>query len=446
MAEFAQPHNREAEEAVLGAVLITADVFHEVRLYLPAGGDEFYIHRCRFIWEAYERLTQKGSPIDFLLVAEELNKAGQLEEIGGPAYLTGLLNQTPTILHSVAYAGIVHEHYVRRKMLETANSIAEGAYNSGMSLLDFSSQSAAKLNATIRLASGSRMTSIEDAVRETDAEITKRGESDEPVGIPSGLIDLDKINGGGWREECLYLIACRPGSGKTSLLVQAGQYAARYPVKDRSVRKSVVFFELEMSKKQLVRRMISQRSGIDSQLLLTGKIPEDKYEAYYGAIDWLAGLDIHIDDTPSITPEQMRSQCEILSSQGLLDLIIVDYVGLMGTRQNFGDRISEKVNYCCRELKSISREFKVPVLAAHQMNRESERRDSDVKPTLADLMQGGEADPDGIFFIHHELRDKKPTGKCDLVCGKNREGPQYDIPLIWKPAQQRFESAARMQI
>jgi len=445
MTELGMPHSREAEEAVLGAVLISQDCFHEARVIIPAGGEEFYLHRCRFIWQAYERLVEKNSPIDLLLVSEELNKKGQLDEIGGPAYLMSLINQTPTTLHTEAYAGIIHEKHVRRQMITTANKIAEGAY-SDKGMEQVAAESTAALNETVRMADKSRMTSIADAIRETDDQITERGKLEEKPGIPTGLIDLDNAFGGGLQNGSLYLVSCRPGGGKTSLMLQIAQNAARYATRDKSVRKSVAIFELEMSKEQIVRRMISQRSGIDSQLLQTGRIPDDKYNEYYEALDWISGLDIHLDDTPSATPSYMRSQCEILASRGQLDLLILDYLGL--ARPGFRiDSAHERMDYICQEVKSIAREFNIPALAAHQMNRSIEKRDRKSKPLLSDLNEGGEKDPDTIFFVHHELNeDEKPTGKAELVIAKNREGPLIDIPVIWMSSRAKFESAVRMKL
>jgi replicative DNA helicase len=444
------PHSPEAEEAVLGAIFIEPELFHRCCVILDAGEKEFFIIRNQWLWTAFSRLINAGKPVDLVTVTDELDDMGRLEEFGGPARIVLLMNASPHISNVEAYADIVHEKYIRRKMLETANAIANGAYDDSISLMDFSSQAAASLNANIRLIDNNTMVDIADAVRAADERNTRRAEEAKKgilPGIPSGLIDLDKkLGGGGFQQEALYEIVCRPGGGKTSFLLQVAQNAARHAVGVNVIRKHVAFFEMEMSKIQIVNRMISQRTGIDSQLLDVGAIPESKLADYYEALDNISNLDMFIDDRSGISPAYIRSRCEILASQRKLDMILVDYLALMKSGMRFS-KTSEEVDFLARELKGIARDFKIPVLVAAQMNRSIEKRDRKSKPVMSDLNEGGEKDADAIIFIHHELDDNdKPTGMAELVIAKHRNGPLGDIPVIFRQNVTRFESAAKVRL
>lgn len=439
------PHNREAEEAVVGAVLINPDVFHPCRLQLVDGTTEFYIQRHGFIWNAFQYLSEKRIPIDLLTVSEELDRKGMLAEIGGPAYLTSLVNQVPSTLNAESYAEIVHSHYVRRKIIAAANSIAECGYDESMEIQQSASRATRALSQAVNLANSGRLVSMSESIKQTDAMIETNEKSEIMPGIPTPLLDLNSLLGGGGQKGDLNLISARPGWGKTSLLMQIARYGAKYPAKERVERKHVAVFSMEMGHKQLSMRMISQMTGIDYQYLRAGKILPEKKADYYEAIGELGTLDIYIDDTPGVSGDYIMSRCEILASAGELDMVCVDSLNLMRSGMNF-KRSDIEVDYNATMLKNIAREFDIPVWAAHQMNRGIESRGGDSKPQLSDLREGGEQPSDTVIFIYHkEDPDTRELKDSSLIVAKQRNGPTGDVPTVFLPHLTMFGNAARIK-
>ena len=433
------PHSREAEEAVVGAVLINPDVFHECRIHLSSG-EEFYIHRLKWIWEAYEQMFLRKVPVDLLTLGNELSASGQLQEIGGPAYLTSLVNQVPSSLNAASYAAIVHDNFVRRRMINAANKVAEIAYDTTIALDAGISQATHTLSGAVAFQNNPRTHNIEDSLRRVDAKIEERGKLSILPGIPTGLVDMDKLLGGGAQDSDLLLIAGRPGDGKTSLLLQILLNSAYYKVSDKVYKKRVVIFSLEMPEEQLVLRLLAQISGINSQDLRSGKIPDIKIAHYIHALDYLSSLDIVIDDTPGVSPAYIRSRCEILNAERKLDAVFVDSLNLMRSGMDFR-KSHEEVDYNATELKNIARELSIPVWSAHQMNRGVEYRGSNSKPKLADLREGGEQPSDVVMFIHHEKNESERIVASYLVVDKHRNGPTDEIAVVFIGAQTKFESA-----
>lgn len=435
----AVPHSREAEEAVVGAVLINPEVFHECRIHLGSG-NEFYIHRLKWIWEAYEQMFARKVPVDLLTLANELESAGQLQEIGGPAFLTSLVSQVPSSLNAASYAEIVHGFFVRRRMINAANKVAEIAYDQSIPLGAGISQATHELSNAVAVQNNPRTYNIEDSLRRVDAKIEERGKLSILPGIPTGLVDLDRLLGGGAQDSDLLLIAGRPGDGKTSLLLQILLNSAYYKIIDRVYKKRVVIFSLEMPEEQLVLRLIAQISGINSQDLRSGKIPDIKIAHYIHALDYLSDLDIVIDDTPGVSPAYIRSRCEILNAERKLDAVFVDSLNLMRSGMDFR-KSHEEVDFNATELKNVARELNIPVWSAHQMNRGVEYRGSNSKPKLADLREGGEQPSDVVMFIHHEKNESDKIISSALIVDKHRNGPTDEIAVVFRGAQTKFESA-----
>lgn len=432
------PHSREAEEAVIGAVLINPEVYYDLAQFLQP--DDFYIHRLRFIWEAYVRLQERRVPLDSLTVSEELEDMGRLEEIGGPAYLTALLNQVPTTLHAEAYGKIVEATAIRRKLLTAANSIATLAYDENEVIETVMGEAEkAIFNVGER-----RMRHDVRPIREVLSdyydhvdELARRG--DEIVGVPTGFTDLDKMLGG-LQPSDLLITAGRPGTGKTALMLTLANHAALVH------KKRVAIFSLEMSNEQLVQRLIAQETAIDTQRLRTGKLKGDEWPIFTRAIDSMSATNIWLDDTPAITPLQLRTKCRRLHMEKNLDLIIVDYLQLMGSDTRTENRVQE-VSFISRSLKVLARELNVPVLAAAQLSRAVEQR-TDKKPVLSDLRESGslEQDSDIVMFIHRpDMLDKESTSKniAELIVAKHRNGPTHPgIKLVFIENLAKFENAA----
>ena len=435
------PHSREAEEAVLGSILINPESYYDVAQFLQP--EDFYIHRHRLIWAAFTRLHEKRVPIDFLTVSEELNQQGQLIEVGGPAYLTALINNVPTSLHAEAYGHLVEETSVRRRMLEAANQIAKLAYQQESSIEAVMDEA----EKSVFGVSERRMTRDLQSIQQVLSDyydridqLAQRGE--DTFGVPSGFIDLDRLLGGMQPSDFL-IIAGRPGTGKTAFMLSAAKNAAQ------THKKHVAIFSLEMSNEQLVQRLISQETGIDSHRLRTGKLNEDEWPIFTHAIEVLSDTHVFLDDTPSLTPLQLRTKCRRLHLEFRLDLILVDYLQLMSGGTRSENRVQE-VSYISRNMKILARELRVPVLAAAQLSRAIEQR-ADKEPQLSDLRESGslEQDADVVMFIHRPELYEKDTLKqhiAQIKVAKHRNWPVVTIELVFRSNLAKFENAATRRV
>jgi replicative DNA helicase len=433
-----QPNSREAEEAVLGSVLIYPESYYEIAQILHA--DDFYVIRNQWLWECFTRLHDRRIPIDLLTVAEDLDEHGQLTEIGGQGYLTALVNQTPSSLHAEAYAKIVEQNAVRRRLLSSANELAKLAYDQEKpidTIIDEAEQNIFGLSER-RVAHD--LVPIAQVVSDTYDHVSELSQRDEEIyGVPTGLTDLDKLLGGLQKSDLL-IIAGRPGSGKTGFLLSIAKNAAQ------KHKKHVAVFSLEMSNEQLVQRLIAQETRIDTQRLRTGKLEEHEWELFTQATEVLGDTHIWLDDTPAITPLQLRTKCRRLHMEYSLDLVIVDYLQLMGSDSRNENRVQE-VSFISRSLKVLARELNVPVLAAAQLSRAVEQR-TDKKPILSDLRESGslEQDADIVMFIHRPdalEKDNPRQNIAELIVAKHRNGPTHPgIELVFLNNLARFENAA----
>ena len=438
----AQPHNSRAEEAVLGAVLINTETYYDVAQFLQP--DDFYIIRNRWIWEAFTRLNEHRQPLDYLTVIAELEQQGQLAEAGGPAYIMTLINQTPTSLHAEAYGRIVEQTAVRRRMLSAANDLAKLAYDQSRSVdtvLDEAEKSVFGISERRIRKDLQPIQQVLSEVYDKVDRMSQRG--DEIMGVPTGLIDLDRLLGGLQKSDLL-IIAGRPGMGKTGFMLSIAKNAAQ------KHKKHVAFFSLEMSNEQLVQRLIAQETGIDTQRLRTGKLNDDEWPLFTHAIEVLSDTKVFLDDTPAITPLQLRTKCRRLHSEYNLDLVVVDYLQLMTGDSRIDNRVQE-VSYISRNLKVLARELNVPVLAAAQLSRAVEQR-TDKKPVLSDLRESGsiEQDADIVMFIHRPdalEKDSPRANIAEIIVAKHRNGPTHSgIELVFLNNLARFDNAATTSV
>jgi len=431
------PHSREAEEAVVGAVLINPEVYYDVAQFLQA--DDFYIHRHKWIWEAFTGLHEQRIPIDLLTLTEELDRKGQLAEIGGPAYLTALVNQVPSSLNAESYGHIVEGHAIRRKMINAANSIASLAYDEGSTVDNVMDEAEKAVFNVSERRLRHDVAPIKEVLSEYYDRIDDLAKRDEEIfGVPTGFIDLDKLLSGLQASDFL-IIAGRPGQGKTGFLLSVAKNAAL------THKKHVAIFSLEMSNEQVVQRLIAQETGIDSQRLRTGKLQENEWDLFTHAVEVMSDTHVFLDDTPAITPLQLRTKCRRLHLEHHLDLVIVDYLQLMGGDSRTDNRVQE-VSYISRNLKVLARELNVPVLAAAQLSRAVEQR-SDKRPVLSDLRESGslEQDADIVMFIYRPDQYEKDTGKqnvAEIIVAKHRNGPVGSVELVFRNALAKFENAA----
>ena len=435
------PQSREAEEAVIGAVMINPEAYYDVAQFLQA--DDFYIHRHRWIWEAFQRLHDQHIPIDFLTVTEELDRAGHLTEIGGPAYLTALINNVPTSLHAESYGRMVEVTAIRRRMLDAANQIAKLAYREDTNIEVVMNEA----EKAVFGVSERRLTHDLQPIQRVLSDYYDRidqlmGRDEDTFGVPTGFIDLDRMLGGLQPSDFL-LIAGRPGMGKTAFMLSAAKNAAQIH------KKHVAVFSLEMANEQVVQRLIAQETGIDIHHLRTGKLVADEWPVFAHAIEVLGDTRIFLDDTPGLTPLQLRTKSRRMHMEFRLDLILVDYLQLMSGGIKVENRVQE-VSYISRNMKMLARELNVPVLAAAQLSRAVEQR-ADREPQLSDLRESGslEQDADVVMFIHRpEMyeHDTQRPNVATIKIAKHRNGPTGTIELIFRHTLAKFENAATRRV
>jgi replicative DNA helicase len=431
------PQSREAEEAVLGSILINPDAYFDVAEFLQP--EDFYIHRHRWIWQSFTRLQESRNPIDYLTVTEDLDQQGQLSEIGGPAYITALINNVPSSLHSEAYGRIVEDAAVRRRMIEAANDIVKLAYDEETALDSVMGDAEKAIFGVSEHRMTRDLAPIKQVLSEYYDRIGELAARDEDLrGVPTGFVDLDILLGG-LQPSDLLIIAGRPGMGKTGFALSIAKTAAQIH------KKHVAIFSLEMANEQLVQRLIAQETGIDSQRLRTGKLEESEWPIFTHAVEVMGDTKIFLDDTPGITPLQLRTKCRRLHLEFRLDLIIVDYLQLMTGDGRRGENRVQEVSHISRQLKILARELNVPVLAAAQLSRAVEQR-SDKRPVLSDLRESGslEQDADIVMFIYRqEMYEDDPSKEnvAEIIIAKHRNGPIGSVQLIFRKNLAKFENA-----
>jgi replicative DNA helicase len=435
------PHSREAEEAVIGAVLINPEAYYDVAQFLAA--DDFYIHRNKWIWDAFVSLHDRNEAIDLVTVTEELDQKGHLADIGGAAYITKLINNVPSSLHAEAYGHRVEETAIRRRMLNAANDIAKLAYEENLSLDTVMDDSEKAIFNVSQRRTTQDLQPIGSVLSEYFDRMEELSQRDEDlVGVPTGFIDIDRMLGG-LQPSDLLIIAGRPGMGKTGFVLSALKNAAL------THKKHVAIFSLEMSNEQLVQRIIAQETGIDSSRLRSGKLTPDEWLLFTQAIEVLGDTHIFLDDTPALTPLQLRTKCRRLHLEYKLDLVVVDYLQLMAGDIRNNNRVQE-VSDISRNMKILARELNVPVLAAAQLSRAVEQR-SDKRPVLSDLRESGslEQDADIVMFIYRPEvyeEDSQYKNLAEIIIAKHRNGPTGDVQLVFRKNLAKFENAATRDI
>ncbi len=432
----------EAEQAVLGAILINAESYFDVAAFLRP--EDFYLVKHRWIWDAFAHLHEQRQSVDVLTVSAALEARGQLAEAGGGAYLAQLLNAVPTSIHAEAYGKIVQRDAMRRNLLEAASKIARLAYDETRDIQEVVGEAETTVFAVSEQRLSKDLKHIGEVLGDYYKQVEYRLEHQgELFGVPTGFVDLDKVLGGLQKSDLL-IIAGRPGSGKTGFMLSAAKNAAQLH------RKRVAIFSLEMGNEQLVQRLMSQETGIDAQRLRLGQLRDDEMPLFTQATDVLSDIPIFLDDTPALTPSQLRAKCRRLEQEYGLDLVIVDYLQLMqGDGRNKDNRVQE-VSQISRGLKQLAREINVPVLAGAQLSRAVEQR-QDKRPMLSDLRESGslEQDADIVMFIHRPDPEKEAGrhGIAEIIVAKHRNGPTHSgVELVFLEKLAKFENAARVDL
>jgi len=441
MIDRLPPQSIEAEQSVLGAILIDRDTMIEIADFLKP--EDFYRQAHGRIYAVMLDLSERREPIDIVTVSEALERTGDLEAVGGRAYLGTLSNSTPTAVHAAQYARIVERKSLLRNLIGAAGKIAGIGYEDPAEIQEAIDRAESELFAVSQRRIGAGFSPLKsllhDAYDRLDYLHAHRGEIS---GIRTGFGDLDTLTTGLQKSD-LVILAARPSVGKTSFALNIAEHAA---VKDR---KSVGYFSLEMSKEQLVLRLLSSVSNIDSQRLRTGFLEELDFARIAPAMNSLSEAPIFIDDTPTITTMELRTKARRLQAEVGVDLIIVDYLQLMqsSTTTRDANRVQE-VSEISRGLKALARELKIPVIALSQLSRQPEMRESK-EPRLSDLRESGsiEQDADLVMFLWREKErgsdDQQTDGEVvKLKLSKHRNGPTGEIDLWFKKAQTRFVNYA----
>ncbi len=426
------PHNMEAEQSVLGSLLIDRDAVIRIASFLKPM--DFYSSGNGLIYEAILDLYNRRVPPDFVTIVDELTRRDRLQDVGGIAYLTELINAVPTAVHIEFYGHIVERTATLRRLIDAGATIVGIGYDDSIEVEDALDRSERAIfdvsqHRTVRDFVGIGEV-LETYFDKLDTIQQHRG---EVVGVPTGFVDLDKLTGGLQRSD-LVILAARPSVGKSSLQLGIAHNAA--------VRhgKTIGIFSLEMSSEQLVQRLLAMETGVDSHRLRLGLIDDSEWDQISRAFGRLAEANIFIDDTPGISSMELRSKSRRLMAERGLDLVIVDYLQLMQGRRS-ENRVQE-VSEISRSLKGLARELNIPVLALAQLSRAVETR-TDHRPVLSDLRESGsiEQDADIVMFIYREEmydRETEKKGIAEVIVAKHRNGPTDTVNLRFFERTARF--------
>ena len=436
VSERPLPHNLEAEKAVLGAVLIHSTQIN-LAVELGIASQDFYRHAHQQIFDKMVSLSERNEVIDLVTLKEELNRAGNLNEVGGPAYIAALVDGVPKSTNVEYYAKIVKEKAILRSLIGSANKILSTAYQAEADSdeqLDRAEQSIFEI-ADQRLKGG--FVKLHELLPGGVETIEKLQEhKDFLTGVPTGFTELDRLTSG-FQPSDLVIVAARPAMGKTSLALNIAQYVGT------KTEKTVGVFSLEMSKEQLFLRMLTSEARINARRFRDGYLGSEEYKKLSDALGALGEASVFIDDSSSITVLEMRAKARRLKSEHGLHLLIVDYLQLMQGRGRFENRNLELASIS-RSLKSLAKELKVPVVALSQLSRAPESR-SEHRPQLSDLRESGalEQDADVVLFIYREDQyDRKAENEntAEVIIGKQRNGPTGTVRLAFLKEITRFEN------
>lgn len=434
------PQNLDAEKSLLGAILIEEEVLADAtEIVRPA---DFYDKNHGIIFASMLRLFEKHKPVDLLTLTEELQKKGELEVIGGSAYLTDLTNYVPTAAHAEAYAEMVAQKAVRRRLIKASADITELGYDESTTTQELLEKAEAELFSVSDQSLKQDLISIENILADSFDRIEELHKNKGSLrGIRTGYRDLDNITAGLQRSD-LIILAARPAMGKTTLVTNLAYNVATIE------KKPVLFFSLEMSKEQLIDRMLADASGVDSWNIRTGNLSDDDFAKLSEAMGEMSEAPIFIDDTPGLSVLEMRTKARRAAHENPLGLIVVDYLQLMqATGNHNGNRVQE-VSEISRGLKLIARELNVPLIALSQLSRSVESRTPPI-PQLADLRESGsiEQDADLVAFIYrpgyYEPDNPDVQNITDLIIAKHRNGPVGKVQLYFHPERLRFMSLDR---
>ncbi len=423
------PHSQEAEESVLGAMFIDKDAVIAVAEFLSP--EDFYDERLKEVYQACIDLYEERIPIDVLTVTDRLKKRKVLKEVGSSSYLAELANKVPTAAHVEHYGKIVKDTATKRSLMSVASKLVDVSMDEGLAANEVLDRAESAIFSLSQKSLSKAFTSVRETLAESFDRLDELHKSGGGIrGVPTGFHDLDDALAG-LQQSNLIILAARPGVGKTTLAMNIAQYVAV------ELKRPVGFFSLEMSREELVDRLLVAQADIDAWRLKTGKLSEDDFSKLSDAMGVLAEAPLYIDDTPALSVLEMRTKARRLQVESGLDLLVVDYLQLARSR-NLENRVQE-VSEISQGMKNLARELKIPVIVLSQLSRAVETRGGK-KPQLADLRESGsiEQDADVVMFLWRE--DDENPENIMLDISKHRNGPLRSVPLRFKGDRIRFYS------
>ncbi|MDI3476518.1 MAG: replicative helicase [Thermoanaerobacterium sp.] len=428
------PQNIEAEQAVLGAMLLSRDAIIDASEIVKA--DDFYKESNKKLFTIIMDMFEKNIPVDLVTVVDELRRQNLLEAVGGLDYITNLSSSIVTTANVSYYAKMIREKATLRRLIQASSEIMEMSYSSGdiHDVLDAAEQ---KIFDIAQGRNTENFYPIKDVLMDTFYNIENLYKNKGHLtGVPSGFPDLD-LKTSGFQPSDFILLAARPSMGKTSFALNIAENAAL------ALKEPVAIFSLEMSKEQLVNRLICSTANIDSQKLRTGNLDDDDWPRLAAAMAPLSTAPIYIDDTPGISVMDIRAKCRRLKLEKGLSLVLIDYLQLMQGRGNSESR-QQEVSEISRSLKGLARELQVPIITLSQLSRAPEAR-SDHRPILSDLRESGaiEQDADIVMFLYRDdyyNKDSEKKNIAELIIAKHRNGPTGTIELLWMGQYTKFVS------
>jgi replicative DNA helicase len=435
MAIRIPPHNLEAEQSILGGLMVDPFAFDTVSSVITE--DDFYKVAHRKIYAAIQQLYAKSQPIDIITVSNYLSDHKELDAIGGPAYLAEVMNSTPSAANIESYAKIVHEKALLRTLIHMSGEMVEKAYDESYETVEsFLDEVEGKIFSITEKKKTQGLTGAADLIKDSMNKLTELFERKATMtGIASGFKALDKMTSGFQPGE-ITIIAARPSMGKTAFSLNIAQHVILRE------KKSLAYFSVEMGKEQLMMRMLASEARINLQDLRIGALSDHAWPRLIEKASQLAEARLFIDDTSGISPFEIRSKCRRLQAQHGLDIIMIDYLQLMSLKQKVESRERE-VSEISKTLKAIAKELRVPVIALAQLNRGVEGR-GDKKPMLSDLRESGsiEQDADVIMMLYredyYERENPEAKGRSEVIIGKQRNGPTGTVHMRWEGHTGRF--------
>jgi replicative DNA helicase len=434
------PHSVEAEQSLLGGLMLANESWD--RVIDLVGEDDFYRHEHHLIFKAMRILADRSDPFDVITLSEQINADGELERVGGLAYLGDLAGNTASVANIIAYAAIVRERATMRSLIGAAQEIAASGFTpegrSGEQLLDEAERRIMQIGEGRSRSGGPREVNL--LLELTVNRIDELSDSDNPItGLPTGYLELDDRTSGLQRSD-LVIVAGRPSMGKTAFAMNLVEHAVLKQAKP------VLVFSMEMPAESLILRMLSSIGRIDQHRLLNGQLLEDDWPRLSSAVTAMKDTPLFIDDTPAMTPTEVRSRARrIMREHGELAMIMVDYLQLMQVAGASEGRVAE-ISEISRSLKAMAKEFDCPVVALSQLNRSLEQRPNK-RPVMSDLRESGaiEQDADVIAFIYRDEvynEDSPDKGTAEIIIGKQRNGPIGTVRLAFLKEFTRFENLA----